>query len=92
MSHQFNFQTNTVQSTPVEEVNKDEIFMLLMTKVNKDEEFMILLTKVDKDEEGRYEHRWSNYDFNDKSEQLNDGKNTYEGLISMMTKWQTSYS
>ena len=79
MSHQFNFQTNTVQSTPVEEVNKDEIFMLLMTK-------------VDKDEEGRYEHRWNNYDFNDKSEQLNDGKLNYEGLISMMTKCQASYS
>ena len=51
MSHQFNFQTNTVQSTPVEEVNKDEVFMLLMTKVNKGEEFMILLEKVNKDEE-----------------------------------------
>ena len=49
VSHQFNFQTNMVQSTPVEEVNKDEVFMLLMTKVNK--EFMILLAKVIKDEE-----------------------------------------
>ena len=51
VSHQFNFQTNMVQSTPVEEVNKDEVFLLLMTKVNKDEEFMILLAKVNKDEE-----------------------------------------
>ena len=82
VSHQFNFQTNTVQSTPVEEVNTEQ-------KLNI---YDFIDKKVNKDEEGRGEQRWKIYDFNDKSEQLNDGKVTNEGLISMMTKCQASYS